>query len=42
MDFEWYLIGFIIGPCLTDVVCASMELPKRLLEKGIPMLPDVL
>ncbi len=34
-------IGFIIGPVLTDVVCASMEFPKRLIEKGIPILPDV-
>lgn len=35
------LKGFIIGPVLTDVVAASMEFPKRLLENGIPMLPDV-
>ena len=33
--------GFIVGPVLTDTFCASMEPFKRLLERQMPILPNL-
>lgn len=42
--FEFSVINpsMVIGPVLHDVLCASMEPIKLLLEHGMPMIPDVL